>query len=260
METVGIAHQYKIREQKSQEGSNSLFGNYWENLNLSLKDAVVKRIDRDTAENIILEYEWLGTMSNTMFHYGIFFDGVCGGVVCYGKNCTANFNVPHEFGVEMDELLTLARGACVHWTPKGSASKLIAQSLQLAKQDWPKAKVVIAYSDTDAGEIGTVYQATNWYYIGRGDHKTFNLVNKQLNKQIDERYLHDLKIKWKCKRGEAKQRLLDEGWEVQFKSVKHKYIFILGNRKERKQILSKISVLEYPKRDPNAHQRGKFQE
>jgi len=246
--TVGIAHQYKIREKKSRMKSNSLFKDYWEDLNLDLDKATVKKISRDVAEKIILEYEWLGTMSNTSKHYGIFFGNVCGGVVCYGNNCTANFNVPKEFGLTIKEVWTLARGACTHWTPKGSASKLIAQSLKLFKQDVPEAQVVIAYSDTNAGEIGTVYQATNWYYIGKGNHHTVNFYNKKLGRKFDERMLHNLKEQWKCTRGEARQRLLDAGWEIEEKAVKHKYIFLLGTRKEKKAVLNKVKVGTYPKR------------
>ena len=238
-----------LEKQKSKQKANSLLGNYWETLNIDIKTAVVKAIDKKLAEKIILEYEWLGTMSNTIFHYGIFFDNVCGGVVCYGRNCTANFNVPKEFGITHEELYTLARGACVHWTPKGSASKLIAQSLKLLKQDVPEVKVVIAYSDTNAGEIGTVYQATNWYYIGMASRITVNFYNAQLNRRFDERMLHELKKKWGCTRTEARKRLIADGWVVEPKAVKHKYIFILANRKNKRKILDKVTIMCYPKRD-----------
>ncbi len=247
--TVGVAHQYKIREAKARQKSNSLLGEYWKNLNLDLKNAVVKRIDRETAKRIILEYEWLGTMSTTSKHYGIYFDGVCGGVACYGNNCTANHNAPKEFGLEKKQFWTLARGACVHWTPVGAASKLIAQSLKLLKEDLPEARLVIAYSDTNAGEIGTVYQATNWYYIGDGCRKTVNYYNEQLGRKFDERQLDKLRKDMGCTRPEVRQMLKDSGWKIENKAIKHKYIFLLGSKKEKKEILKRITVRPYPKRD-----------
>jgi len=142
----------------------------------------------------------------------------------------------------------LARGACVHWTPPGSASKLIASALKLLKEDDPNVRVVIAYSDTDAGEIGTVYQATNWYYIGNGCRQTVNYYNEQLGRTFDERVLHKLKLKWNCTRPEVRARLAKEGWVKKPKAIKHKYIFILATKKERKQILSHVTVQPYPKR------------
>ena len=175
---VGISHQYKIRIKKSKEQTQSIFGEYWKNVDLNLKKAQVKKVSREEATKIILEYEWLGTMSTTSHHYGIFFDNICGGVICLGVNCTANPNGPKEFGIKASEFWTLARGACVHWTPKGSASKLIAQGLKLLKDEVPECKVVIAYSDVSAGEIGTVYQASNWLYIGYGTGYTRNFVHK----------------------------------------------------------------------------------
>lgn len=242
-------HQYKIREKKEKEKPNTLFGKYWEKLDLDLKKAIVKSVPKKMAERIILEYEWLGTMANTTHHYGIFFDNVCGGVVCFGRACTANFNVPIEFGLTVKEVYTLARGACVHWSPKGSASKLIATALKLLKRDDPNVKVVIAYSDVNAGEIGTVYQATNWYYIGKSKRVTVNYYNEKLNRRFDERMLHEFKKEWGVSRGEVKKRLLKEGWKIEPKAIKHKYIFILGTHKEKKEILKKVTILPYPKRN-----------
>src|SRR5262245_36100549 len=48
-----------------------------------------------------------------------------------------------------------------------SASYLISRALRLARQDhgW---KLYFAYSDPVAGEIGVVYQAANFIYLGQG--------------------------------------------------------------------------------------------
>jgi len=246
---VGQAHQYKIRLEQEKKDSSYLLGKFWENYNLNLKDATVQQVSKEIAKDIILKYEWLGTMSTTSHHYGIFFGDICGGVVCFGNNCTANFNVPHEFGLKLEEVWTLARGACTHWTPKGSASKLISQALKLFKKDVPEAKVIIAYSDVNAGEIGTVYQATNWYYIGVGNRSTVNFYNIEGNRKFDERKLHDLKDEYHCTRTEVRKKLLEHGWKIETKAIKHKYIFILANHKQTKEILSKVKVLPYPKRN-----------
>ena len=57
---------------------------------------------------------------------------------------------------------TLCRGACVHWAHPNSASFLISRACRLMSQKG--FHIFVAYSDAEAGEIGTVYQASNWLH------------------------------------------------------------------------------------------------
>ncbi len=135
---------------------------------LDVKRAEVRPVSWRLAEQIILKYEWLGTMGRTSMHFGIFFGSYCAGVCCVATSAgLAGMYVHREFGIEASELLALARGACVHWAPSGTNSKLVSWTCRLLSKE-KRGKIVIAYSDTDAGEIGTIYQACNWVYIGRG--------------------------------------------------------------------------------------------
>ena len=63
----------------------------------------------------------------------------------------------------------------MHWAPAHAASYLINRACkQLSSGPWktekgvvrPPAYIVIAYSDVEAGEVGTVFQASNWSYCG----------------------------------------------------------------------------------------------
>jgi hypothetical protein len=73
------AWQYKIRKQKEIDFINSGKYQFWKDIDLSLKNAKIKRVERETAKKIILEYEWLGDMAITNIFYGIFFGNFCGG-------------------------------------------------------------------------------------------------------------------------------------------------------------------------------------
>ena len=161
----GVAWQKLIRDKAAARYKGK---EWWAGADLSLKKAVVRETTRAVAKKIIHEYEWLGTLPNCTRYYGIFFDGwACGGVACWSQGGGgANVFAHMELGVERAEMSYLVRGACTHWTPKGTASKLI--SITLREEAKKGSAVAIAYSDTDAGEIGTVYQATNWLCIGRG--------------------------------------------------------------------------------------------
>src|SRR5690606_7787460 len=58
----------------------------------------------------------------------------------------------------------LTRGACAWWAHPHSGSKLISFGLrEMASKGY---KYAVAFSDPEAGEIGTLYQATNWFYLG----------------------------------------------------------------------------------------------
>ena len=153
------AHQRIIREQKSKENPLGLFPDKPDVIDL--KKATVRQIDYHTAEKIILEYEWLGTMPTYCTHYfGIYFNGICGGVVVFGIGIPKNVLEDICGKEHLPDVRVLTRGACVYWTPVGSATKLIGNSLKLLKKDG--YKIVVAYSDVRAGEIGTIYQACNF--------------------------------------------------------------------------------------------------
>ena len=254
---TGKAHQRIIREKKSQETPHDLFGNYWDNINTDIDNGIVREIDYQTAKKIILEYEWLGTMGTTQHHFGIFFDGNCSGVVCYGYFQAMNTNSGgHPYAPYIGEKyskqgIQLSRGACVHWSHKHTGSKLIATSLRLMNEKG--YKYVIAFSDSEAGEIGTLYQATNWYYLGYGISKTkhYDIYFKHNNKKhLDARDL------WKKHRLASKTKItewLKNNNQFYMKETKAKgrYIYLLGDKKEKKIMMKtlKDKIKPYPKRD-----------
>lgn len=177
-----IAHQKLIRDRLSEtEAGSTLFGAYWDELDLSLDRAVVREVDYVTARSVIERYEWLGTMPAVVQHqYGIYFDGVCGGVVCYGPEYSENLGrwaretgKPAadwaRYGFE-GRMILLSRGACVHWAPPNAGSKLIRRSMALLPAQY---EVVTATVDLAAGEVGTIYQAAGFDFVGsmRGSDK-----------------------------------------------------------------------------------------
>jgi hypothetical protein len=221
---------------------------------LSVKRARVRRVSRKLAEQIILKYEWLGTMANTRQHYGIFFGLHCAGVTCMAIGTgTGGVNVHKEFHLTPQEVGLLARGACVHWAPSGANSKLVSWTCRLLARD-TKSKIVIAYSDTDAGEIGTIYQACNWVYIGRGSStEQYIAPNGRI---YDQKLVYNLRkqhgildtVSW----SEQRQALLDNGWRAQKTNPKHRYVWVID--KGDKALVNRIERMAqpYPKRNARA--------
>jgi hypothetical protein len=237
----GIAWQKQLRDRYISDGTPSV-------AHLDVKKAVVRPIGKSLAKQIIYKYEWLGTMAPTSYHFGIFFGDYCAGVTCVGgSNCVGGTNVHSPFAIDRKELLILARGANVHWSPNGANSKLVAWTCKLLSKK-NLGKILIAYSDTDAGEIGTIYQASNWIYIGRGS-STKQWVSP-IGRVHDAKHPSNLRKRQgdKYPRSTYVKLLKEQGWYEQSTNPKHRYVFVLD---KKDKALSKIVASmkqPYPKR------------
>ena len=208
--------------------------------------SVVRPISYRLAEQVILKYEWLGTMAKTQYHFGLFYGIHLAGAACAGVGGTAGNNVHRPFGVERDQVLTLARGACVHWAPPGSNSRLVNWSVRLLARR-RAGKLMIAYADSDAGEVGTIYQACNWVYIGRsGWVPQYVAPNGRV---YDCRIVSDLAkrsggVPWVQQRDAMVRR----GWIEQRSNPKHRYVVLLDRKDRALRDTVEAMRQPYPKR------------
>ncbi|NVM64178.1 hypothetical protein FHW88_002506 [Mucilaginibacter sp. SG538B] len=209
-----------------------------------LGDCFVRRITRDESKRIILEYEWLGTMGRAFACYGLFKNGVLLGAI--------NFGVPssHESrnicGLALSpKSICLERGACSHLAPPNAASFFISKAVAMAQKEFGW-EIFYAYSDPEAGEIGTVYQACNWYYIGQGVGREPGRLREYFEdlagNVISERSLRRRKLK--------KKDLVAHGWKVHYRQPKHKYVWFQGSKSRKAKLISlcRYTIRPYPKR------------
>ena len=141
-------------------------------------------------------------------------------------------------------------------------------------------RLFTAYSDPTAKEIGTIYQACNFYYLGNGSGTVIRCVNPYSGKIVSDRffrqvsaykkYAKELGIEWDASwrngdsmvwknvppkvedalRAQSKIKQ-SQGKQIQFPS-KHKYAYVLGATKAetkrlRKEFEARNGVLPYPK-------------
>ncbi|MBN2463191.1 MAG: hypothetical protein JXB43_06280 [Dehalococcoidia bacterium] len=235
--TIAPCWQYvvktKIREQK-----NNVPPEYDPN------DLRILPLSWKVANDFIVTYEWVGNMGTSKYCFGLFFGEHLASVVCYGP-----LVVPSHYsdilGKDLSSsVMQLCRGASTYWAPKWASSKLISHSLKLLRKAL-KVKVVVAYANPETGEIGTIYQACNAYYLGEtspGGGKRY----------IIKGHSYDPRKVVKKFGSRSRNHLLTV--DPSFKTIpikpKHRYIFVLGSKKERKEILQRINPLvrEYPKR------------
>lgn len=224
----------------------------------SLKGARVERITRAEAETVILKYEWLQSMGRGVSaYYGLKLDGELLGASCWGRMGGAVGNI---CGTEYaKQTVCLMRGACVPHAPDNSASFFTRNACRQAYKDFGW-EVTFAYSDTvDAGEMGTVYQACGWYFLGEGIgsnvHTDFispdgsrKITSYQLNHQ-DEDYLLMRSLGWTPEDGAMRSWLDLNGWVRKISPVKKKWAWFEGPRKEELKSKCRHPFLPYPKRN-----------
>lgn len=250
------AHQRIIRENKEEalRDDSGLFSSYPKKTDI--KQAVLKEITYSQAKRIILEYEWLGTMGTTQLHYGIFYDGLLSGVVCFGYFQAMNTNSGgHPYAPYVGEKysqmgIQLSRGACAWWSHEHSGSKLIAYGLrEMSKKGY---KYVVAFSDPEAGEIGTLYQATNWYYLGFSETIHYDIYNSDGTLFKNDRdFFKEYGYSGKKKMQEFIDSNPTKKYELRERRPKARYIKLIGNKKENKEmfVYLKDKIQPYPKRD-----------
>jgi hypothetical protein len=225
-----VAHQKIIRDQRRDTDADvDLFGAWWDKIDVSPSLASIQEVTHKTAKSIIEKYEWLGTYANAPLNaFGIYWEDCCAGVVVYGA--VSPPSVARSIHKHPLKICQLARGACVHWAHPHAASMLISGSLRAMRSKG--YEIVVAYSDPEAGEIGTVYQATNWLYCGMTE------------KRPDYFYENGSKHQGHFKPGQTAKM------ESRPRTQKHRYIHILGSRTGRRKIKRNLlwSVSPYPKR------------
>jgi hypothetical protein len=211
----------------------------------SLREATVECITNEEAGQLIRCYEWLGTMgAGTSASYGLRLNGELLGVACFGvggSHEARNICGPQHIA----QTICLQRGACVPWAPKDAASFLISRA---CRKSWEERgwQIFFAYSDPDAGEVGTVYQATNWHYLGAG-----------LGRRSGARHINWLAPDGTVvtsnsahKAGKTKREMFRAGYIPVAARPKGKYCFFEGSRREQKNLkkLCRYPIQPYPKR------------
>jgi hypothetical protein len=219
-----------------------------------IKDARVKLIPNEQAAEVIKKFEYLGTMGTaTRASYGLFLDGELLGVVCFA----AGTGSPESLRLTdcPASPILLARGVCLPHAPAHAASFLIRRACRLAHEQfgWD---VIFAYSDAAAGEIGTIYQALGWRFIGwpkQGVKKSFVSPDGQtvissysFNKKSEHKFRE---LGWDGV--ERKYKFLRRmGFTERTETVKGKYLWFEGNRKRKAELEKscRFPALPYPKR------------
>lgn len=213
--------------------------------------AEVRAVSRNIAKRIIEQYEWLGKLAAVnWYYYGIFFDGVCAGVVVYGPEYIENLGRWDKYGYT-GKIILLSRGACVHWAHPHSASKLIRQSMKMLP---PQYKVITCTVDDLAGEVGTIYQACGFDYVGSMRDSNPNVKSRKGDRigWLDgNRMISTRMLRQKCGSSQLEEvRKHFPNIRTVKQNSKGRYFAFRGSKKEQRELRAAIAhlVKPYPKR------------
>jgi hypothetical protein len=226
-------------------------------------DYTVEGIGRDEADAFIRRYEWLGTPGHPLARYcARDFVGDVAAVALFGRAHVQSAGLCRALNPKslsdddrayLRTVACLERGATAHWAHKHTASWFIPRALAMASADhgW---KTFYAYSDPDAGEVGTVYQACGWKYLGIGPGRGPRAGKTQARWQMRQNggpWISDRSFYERTGLGVADARRGVDGWEWREVPAKGKYVQFVGDKHSRREMLRALRypVLPYPKWD-----------
>jgi len=181
---------------------------------------IVLPIKSFEVEPWLLEKHYAKRLPHIMYAFGLYERDELIGVITYGL--PASYTLCQGICGEKwsANVLELNRLCLLH-NKKNQASYLVAHSLSLL----PRPSIVVSYADTGMGHVGYVYQATNFLFTGTSKERTDPFSDGQHHRH----------------KTDTDKR--------QIRTAKHRYVYIVANRIDKKKILKDLNyeVMEYPK-------------
>ena len=189
----------------------------------------VAKANAKAIEYACKQFHYSKSVPTVQFAYNVYndTDEWCGCIVFGGG---ANNNLPKAFGKNAGEVLELERVALNG--KQEYTSKAVAMALKQLHKDDPLCQMVVSYSDHRQRHLGTIYQATNWIYLGL-------TITSDTQYFYNGKWTHERTINSRKNRDELKRTL-----PKRENSNKFKYVFCFDKR-ERKKYMA--IALPYPK-------------
>lgn len=179
---------------------------------------------------------WHYSMSMPAFKrvtLGVWESGVFTGAIIFGNG--ANLNIGEPFGLSKFEVVELVRVALKEH------NSFVSECLRIAviklKQLCPKLRLLVSYADEAQGHVGSIYQASNWIYVGVIEQEHISMVGRVWHKRT-------LFHRYGTNRIAFLQQIDPQAKWVKV-APKHKYLLPLDRAMRRK---IEPLALAYPKR------------
>jgi len=183
----------------------------------------LKRATREAIQYACMRFHYAKAVPSSPYAYNVYNAALewCGCVI-FGPGASPNLGV--SVGLKQGEYLELVRVALNGKQP--CTSEVVSACLRQLHKDAPEIKIVISFADKDQNHFGTIYQATNWIYLGDfGVKKAQSYIIK--GKKYHNKTIHD--------KGLSKADLLKiDPNMVEVSSLgKRKYIYVFDKKLRR---------------------------
>lgn len=208
----------------------------------SLKDNwSVEQITAKQAKAFIHEHHYSrGSHNGPSPCFGLFEGEALIGCLMIATPCSENVRAS-VFGVELKQhVRELHRLAIIDDTPKNAESWFISRCLKLMRSVRPDIWALLSFADTTVGHTGGIYRATNAMYCGMSSPARFF-------EDSEGRLRHPRQNGVNISVAEATSR----GWTAVRRRAKHRYLFLLGDRREKRERRPLIRLEEVQPSQPD---------
>jgi len=185
----------------------------------------VKSIKKELCKEWLLYKHYAKRIPSISYSFGLFNNKIMQGILTVGKPASNSLCIG-VCGRHNSKYVYELNRLCVNdGLKKNVLSYFVSQSLKMLDNI-----ILVSYADTAQNHNGYIYQATNWFYTGATKERTDigdenNKHSRHYNKNIDFK----------------KNR--------KFRSSKHRYIYFIGNKKQKTKWKKELNYLiySYPK-------------
>lgn len=159
-----------------------------------MNEYIVREIDVKIARDMVKKYHYSKkVVNNSYVHLGVFkqsdfFEDELVGVLQFGysMNHLPTGKKTSSTHYQKGEFVELNRMVMADSEPRNSESMAISKCMKYLKKNYPDIAWVISFSDGKENNVGYIYQATNWLYLG-----FFNTVSFF---DCDGKYIHKISL------------------------------------------------------------------
>ena len=226
------------------------------------KKIVVKEIEKSIAESIIIKNHYTHKWSLCQVAYGIFIltdiessfihgkEEKLIGCMVFGQPVGRSAAASISSLIKINEVFELTRLFIFDGYGKNIESYCLSQALKKIKQQFPKITAFITYADGEQGHRGIIYQACGFKYQGNSalalmPNYSLSLTNNPY------KWIHSRTVSatYGSHNVEHLKKKIGHTFWLKKESSKHRYLCLLGNKIEKKKILSNLKhkFLPYPK-------------
>lgn len=201
----------------------------FDQLEETVPEKEVRRIDYGETKPFLLDVHYARRMPSINYAFGLYVRANLVGCVTYGVPasyplCIGIAGKENQYNVlELNRLVILPE-----YNGKNYASFLVSHSLKML----PNKTFVVSYADTAWSHVGYVYQATNFLYTGLSAKR---VDTYQPDGHHPRKYDKNNHSNW-----------------YQTRSQKHRYVYLVGDKRTRKQMRRELKykvIDKYPKGD-----------